>query len=438
MRKRFQNSMSKLAILGGPKVRNTPFPFPPFPVLGKEEKSAAVTAIKKGVLSGFIGAPGDAFLGGEYVKEFEKRFSDYHKVKFAIAVNSATAALHCAMIAASVGAGDEVIVTPWSFSASAVAPLMVGAIPVFADIEDLSFGLDPKSVERKITKYTKAIIVVDLFGQPADLSPIVKIARKHKLTIIEDSAQAPLASYKGKLAGTIGDIGIFSFTASKQMTTGEGGMLITNNPIFAKRAQMARNHGEVMGVVEDSKTMEGILGWNYRMTEVEAAIGIEQFKKLPEFIGQRRRNAEWLNSKLSAYPFISVPRPLSGRTHSYFIYAFKYDQKKALGVHRDLFVKALTAEGIPAVAGYVPPLYWNPVYRQKEFFGKRRYPFSVHPREIDYGPGICPTVEKLHRDIIVNTLWAHPKLKRQDLDNIAEAFGKVSQNLSILKENDSK
>lgn len=430
--------MSKLAILGGLKVRNRPFPFPPFPILGKEEESAAVAAIKKGVLSGFIGAPGDAFLGGEYVKEFEKRFSEYHGVKFAIAVNSATAALHCAMIAAGVGAGDEVIVTPWSFSASAVAPLMVGAIPVFADIEDLSFGLDPKSVERKITKYTKAIIVVDLFGQPADLSPIVKIARKHKLIIIEDSAQAPLASYKGKLAGTIGDMGIFSFTASKQMTTGEGGMLITNNPIFAKRAQMARNHGEVLGVVEDSKTMEGILGWNYRMTEVEAAIGIEQFKKLPEFIGQRRRNAEWLNGKLSVYPFISVPRPLSGRTHSYFIYAFKYDQKKAGGIHRDLFVKALAAEGIPVAGGYVPPLYWNPVYQRKEFFGRRQYPFSIHPRKIEYKVGICPMVEQLYRDIIVNTLWAHPKLKQQDLEDIVSAVDKIAQNLSKLKANVAK
>ena len=430
--------MDKLAIFGGPKVRQEPFPFPPFPIVGKEEERAAITALKKGVLSGFIGAPGDAFFGGEYVKKFEADFAEYHGVKHAVSINSATAALHCSMIAAGIGAGDEVIVTPWSFSASAVAPLMVGAIPVFADVEESSYGLDPKSIEKRITKYTKAIIVVDLFGQPADLNPIIKIARKHRLIVIEDSAQAPLALYNGKLAGTIGDIGIFSFTASKQMTTGEGGMLITNNPKFAKRAQMARNHGEVLGVVEDQKTMEGILGWNYRMTEVEAAIGIEQFKKLPKFIDQRRRNAEWLNEKLSVYPFISVPRPLSGRTHSYFIYAFKYDSKKTVGVHRDLFVKALVAEGIPAVAGYVPPLYWNPVYQQKEFFGKRQYPFSIHPRKIDYRPGICPTVEKLHRDVIINTLWAHPKLSQPDLKDIAKAVEKISQNLSILKENDPR
>jgi dTDP-4-amino-4,6-dideoxygalactose transaminase len=355
-----------------------------------------------------------------------------------VAVNSATAALHCAVTAAEVGAGDEVIVTPWSFSASAVAPLMVGAIPVFADIEDLSFGLDSKSVESKITKYTKAIIVVDLFGQPADLGPIIKIARKHKLVVIEDSAQAPLASYNGKLAGTIGDMGIFSFTASKQMTTGEGGMLITNNPTFAKRAQMARNHGEVLGIVEDSKTMEGILGWNYRMTEVEAAIGIEQFKKLPGFINRRRLNADFLNKKLSAYPFISVPQPQADKTHSYFIYAFKYDQKKAGGVHRDLFVKALAAEGIPVTGGYVPPLYWNPVYQRKEFFGRRQYPFSVHPRQIDYKMGICPMVEKLHLDVVVNTLWAHPKLKQQDLNDVIAAVDKVARNLSKLKKSDSK
>ena len=430
--------MDKLAIFGGPKIRTKPFPFPPFPILGKEEERAAITAIRKGVLSGFIGAPGEAFWGGEYVKKFEAEFAKYHGVKYAVSVNSATAALHCAVVAAGVGAGDEVIVTPWSFTASAVAPLMVGAIPVFADIEEFSYGLDPESVEKRITEYAKAIIVVDLFGQPADLSPIIKIARKHKLTVIEDSAQAPLASYKGKLAGTIGDIGIFSFTASKQMTTGEGGMLITNNPKFAKRAQMARNHGEVLGIVEDLKTMEGILGWNYRMTEVEAAIGIEQFKKLPKFISQRRQNADFLNKKLSVYPFISSPKPLTGRTHSYFIYALKYDQAKAGGVHRDLFVKALVAEGIPTAGGYVPPLYWNPVYQRKEFFGRRKYPFSVHHRKIDYKIGICPVVEKLHKDIIVNTLWVHPKLTGEDLKDIVAAVDKVSKNLAILKENGSK
>lgn len=430
--------MNKLAIFGGPKIRNKPFPFPPFPIVGKEEESAAIEVLRKGVLSGFIGASGEAFWGGEYVKRFEQQFAKYHGVKYAVAVNSATAALHCAVAAAGVGAGDEVIVTPWSFSASAVAPLMVGAVPVFADIEDKSYGLDPESVEKNITKYTKAIIVVDLFGQPADLDPILKIAGKHKLAVIEDSAQAPLATYKGKLAGTVGDIGIFSFTASKQMTTGEGGMLITNNKFFAERAQMVRNHGEVLGTVKNKKKMEGILGWNYRMTEIDAAIGIEQFKKLPKFIKQRRQNADFLNKKLSVYPFISVPKPLAYRTHSYFIYAFKYDQKKAGGVHRDQFVKSLAAEGIPIAGGYVPPLYWNPVYQRKEFFGWRKYPFSVHPRKIDYKIGICPVVEKLHRDIVVNTLWAHPKLTEEDLGDIVAAVDKVAKNLSKLKANAAK
>lgn len=410
------------------QVRTKPFPFPPHPIIDKREIQAATAALKEGLLSGFVGAPGPNFYGGPRVKAFEKAFAKKHGVKFALAVNSATAALHCAVAAAGVGFGDEVIVTPWSFTASAVAPLMVNAIPVFADVDERTYCLDPRSVEKNITKYTKAIIVVDLFGRPAPMTEILRLAGKYKLTVIEDAAQAPLASENGKLAGTRGDMGIFSFTASKQMTTSEGGMVITNDEKLAERVCLMRNHGEVLGEVKTRQELTGILGYNYRLGEIEAAIGLVQFKKLSGFLKRRRLAAAYLREKLGDIPFLEFPKQEAGIEHSYFVYPVRFNQKKA-GIHRDVFAKALIAEGIPVTPGYVKPLYWNPVYQWKEFYGKSQFPFSASPRKIAYPRGLCPMVERLHRDVILATMWTHPKLTKADLDGIVKAVKKVVSKL---------
>lgn len=423
----------KLALLGGEPVRRRPFPFPPFPIIDKREIKAAAAALEEGSLSGFVGAPGPNFYGGPRVKAFEKAFAKKHGVKFALAVNSATAALHCAVAAAGVGFGDEVIVTPWSFTASAVAPLMVNAIPVFADVDERTYCLDPRSVEKNITKYTKAIIVVDLFGRPAPMTEILRLAGKHKLTVIEDAAQAPLASENGKLAGTRGDMGIFSFTASKQMTTSEGGMVITNDEKLAERVAMMRNHGEVLGEVKTRQELTGILGYNYRLGEIEAAIGLVQFKKLPGFLRRRRLAAAYLREKLSDIPFLEFPRQETGIEDSYFVYPVRFNQKKA-GIHRDVFAKGLAAEGIPTTPGYVKPLYWNPVYQWKEFYGQSQFPFSAHRRKVDYPRGLCPVAEKLHQDVVLATTWSHPKLIIKDLSEIVKAVRKISLHLRELRD----
>src|SRR5438876_7519575 len=207
---------NNLALLGGPKTRLQPFP--PHPILGEEEKRAVMEVLESGHLSTFIAAPGQFFLGGEKIKQFEREFAAYHDVKYAVAFNSATAALHAAVVAVEIEPGKEVIVPPYTFTSTATCALMHNVIPVFADIQVDNYCLDPEAVRRAISPLTRAVITVHLFGHPADMDPLIDIARKHNLKVIEDCAQAPGATYKGQLAGTLGDCGIFSFTESKTIT----------------------------------------------------------------------------------------------------------------------------------------------------------------------------------------------------------------------------
>src|SRR5438094_4791977 len=202
-----------LALLGGPKTRLQPFP--PHPILGEEEKRAVMEVLESGHFSTFIAAPGQFFLGGERIRQFEHKFAAYHDVKYAVAFNSATAALHAAVVAVGVNPGEEVIVPPYTFTSTATCVLMHNAIPVFADIQEDIYCVDPEASEQAISPLTRAIIPVHLFGHPADMEPIMDLARRHKLKVIEDCAQAPGARYKGQFVGTLGDCGIFSFTESK-------------------------------------------------------------------------------------------------------------------------------------------------------------------------------------------------------------------------------
>jgi perosamine synthetase len=298
--------LSKLALLGGEKVRKKPFP--PHPVFGQEEKDNVLKVLESGMLSGFVAKSGDVFYGGPYIKELEINFKNYFNVKHAIAVNSATAGLHAAIAAARIGPGDEVIVTPYTMSASASCILMQNAIPVFADIREDTFCIDPEKIKQAITPSTKAIVVVHLFGQAADMDEIMTISRENNLIVIEDVAQAPGGAYKDKLLGTIGDIGIFSLNQHKTITTGEGGVIITTNDDYALRMQLVRNHGEVIVASMGLEDITNILGWNYRMTELEAAVGVAQFQKL-NFLNEYRISlAEHLDKKLiNFHPAIIPP-----------------------------------------------------------------------------------------------------------------------------------
>jgi perosamine synthetase len=424
--------MSNLALLGGPKTRTEPYP--PHPVIGAEERELVAAVLDSGQLSGFIASAGEVFLGGPMVRRLEADICDYLGVKHAVAVNSATAGLHCACAALELGPGDEVIVPPYTMSASATAILMTNAIPVFADIEPDMFCIDPESIRARITPRTKAIVVVHLYGMAADMDAIMAIAREHDLKVIEDCAQSPGASYKGRRVGTIGDLGVFSFNQHKTVTTGEGGFVVTGSEAYATKAQLVRNHGEVIAEKMGYDDIVDALGWNYRITELEAAVGIGQWHKLDMLTEHRVRLAKRLESRLKsiASPALQLPPVRSGCDHVYFLYAMRFDAKAA-GVSRQTFIDAMLAEGVPMGAGYVRPIYLEPAYQRLIGYGDKGCPFTCPYYEgvVDYSKGICPVCEDLYESRLVSTAICRYPLSESDVDDVANAFEKV---LSALPE----
>lgn len=272
--------MSKLAIYGGEPVRTQPFPV--YHSMGAEEKQAVMDVLDGKVLSAFLGTWSDNFYGGPRVRELEEAWAEYFNVKHAVSVNSATSGLYAAVGAAGINPGDEVIVAPYTMIASATAALVYGGIPVFADIDPDIFCITPDSIRDRITPYTRAIIVVDLFGHPADMDEIMVIARENNLVVIEDAAQAPGAKYHGRNAGTLADIGVFSLNYHKTIHSGEGGIVVTENDEIAERVRLIRNHAEVVVGNKGTQNLVNMVGFNFRMTEIEAAIANEQLKKLED------------------------------------------------------------------------------------------------------------------------------------------------------------
>jgi dTDP-4-amino-4,6-dideoxygalactose transaminase len=422
--------MGNLALFGGEKVRSRPFVSRA--IIGEEEKKRVNEVLEKGMLSGFVAKAGDSFYGGEQVREFEGLIKDRFRVEHAVTVNSATAGLHAAVAACGAGPGDEVIVPPYTMSASATAVVMANAVPVFADIDERTFCIDPESVERNITSRTRAIMVVHLFGGTADMDPLMAIAEKHDLKVIEDTAQAPGAVYKDKLAGTIGDAGIFSLNQHKTITSGEGGFVVTDDDDLALRMQLVRNHGEVIVGDLDVCNIEGIIGYNYRMTELEAAVSVGQFKKLDELNEHRIKLAEYLTDKLSGFEALTLPAKDTCDKHVYFVYPIKYDENK-IGVKRDVFVKALLAEGIPFGAGYVKPIYLEPMYQKKTAYGSDRWPFSSVD-SVCYDMGVCPVCERMHfKELMLTGVCRYPHT-RKDIDDVVKAFDKIFDNIDELRE----
>ena len=420
--------------MGGRKIRKTGFAA--HPILGNSEKKEIQDVLETGLLSGFIAAPGEFFLGGPKVRKLEADFEKYFSVEYAVAVNSATAGLHTAVAASGVGPGDEVIVSPYTMSASATAIVMANAIPVFADIEEETFCIDPEKIKKKITSRTKAIILVHLFGQMADMSKIMKIARKHKLIVIEDAAQAIGATYKEKYAGTIGNVGIYSLNQHKTITTGEGGVLVTNDRNIAEKARFIRNHGEVIVDRMDYKDITNTVGWNYRMTELEAAVGIAQFRKLNFLNSYRIELAEYFTDLLTKekFPGIEIPMLRSHNRHVYFSYPLKFKKDK-IGISRETFIKAIQAEGVSFGAGYVRPIYMEPMYQKRTAYGAKGCPFKCpfYKGKVFYKKGLCPIAEKMHyKELISTGLFRYP-LKKKDIKDIFLTFKKIFDNIEDLK-----
>lgn len=417
--------MSKLALLGGKKIREKQFPN--YPVITTAEKNAVLEVLDSGNLSTFIALPGEKFLGGKKIREFETKFAEYIGTKFAVAFNSATSALHAAVIAVGVKAGEEVIVPPYTFTSTATCTLMNNSIPVFTDVKNTTYCIDPNKLNTALSSLTRAIIPVHLFGQPCEMDEIVDFAQKNNIKIIEDCAQAPGAEYKGEKVGTFGDCGIFSFQETKNMTTGEGGMLVTNNEEIAQVARMVRNHGEVLHDEQSQRSYKSeILGWGYRMTEMEAAIGVVQLEKLDVMNEERIRLSDYLTAKINLTKGLKHVK-LDGVKHVYYAYAFSFDENE-IGISRNKFCDALRAEGIPCGAGYVKPLYLNPLYSEKRAFAFKNYTGTAK-----YEKGICPIAERLYEKELIVTQVCRPPAKIEDVDDIVASINKILENIDELK-----
>lgn len=428
--------MNKLAINGGVPLRTEPFG--PSITTGQEEIDAGIKVLESGILSGFVGSPSDEFFGGKYIKQLEQDWSDKFEVKHSVSCNSATSALVMAMGAIEIGPGDEVIVSPYTMSATATAILFYNAIPIFADIEDDMFCLDPISIEKNITPQTKAIVTTDIHGQASDMDAIMALAKKHNLKVVVDAAQSPGAKYKDDFAGTVGDIGIYSLNRHKNIQTGEGGIAVTNDDELALRMQLIRNHAEALtgsGIERFTpKSLVNMLGFNFRMTEVEAAIGIEQLKKLDTLNEHRLELTKYLEEKLLKYPAITLPKVREGCTHVYYMHMMKFDETIA-GISRTKFIEAIRAEGITIWGGYMKPLYLEPLYQEKIAY-KGGYPFknnSAYDKDVDYSYGICPVAQRLYEKETIVNIYNYSPLTKSDMDDIANGFEKVFANIDELK-----
>lgn len=422
--------------------------FPSQNTLDKREAEAVKRVLENGRLSYYRGTVSPEFYGGPEIKALEKKWSETFGIDHSIACNSATSGLHIACGAIGLKPGDEVIVTPWSMTCSATAPLLYGAIPIFADIEKDYFCLDPKSVEERITERTKAIIVVDLFGQPYDVEAINKIARDNDLYVIEDAAQALYSKGPHEIdkwlpgdnyAGTFGDIGVFSFNFGKHITCGEGGMIITENDELAERCRLLMNHAESVNndKINNYKNHD-LIGFNMRMTELQAAIVSVQLDKFDELQKVRMDNADYLNKELSKIDGITPAKIRPDCTHTYYALPFLYDQDK-MGIHRNEFIEKVKSqltpregrdgEGVQIGCGYIKPIYLMPVFQKREHWAydlintNEGFYLDGFANMIEnYKPGSCPNAEKLWKEDLFLTLYHSPNSTIADMVDVVEAF----------------
>ncbi|WP_416243866.1 DegT/DnrJ/EryC1/StrS family aminotransferase [Azospira sp. APE16] len=423
--------MDELALFGGPPAIQKPFR--KYNPLGPEEVEAAKAVIESGVLSQFIGAWHEDFLGGPKVREFERAAATYFGVKHAVTVNSWTSGLVAAIGAIGIEPGDEVIVTPWTMSATATAILHWNAIPVFADIDPDTYNLSPSAIERCISPHTRAIVVADIFGQSADMDEIMALAARHGLKVVSDTAQAPGALYKGRYAGTCAHVGGYSLNYHKHIHTGEGGILVTDDDDIAERLQLIRNHAEVVVAGKGVKNISNMIGFNFRLGEIECAIGIEQLKKLKDLVASRQRIAENITKILGDLPGLKTPVVMPDRSHVYYIYPIQLDIV-ALGVSRDRICDALEAEGVSVYRRY-QNIHLLPMYQKKLAYGNEGFPWNQPfcKREISYKKGICPIAEAYNDLTFMGLGLCVHDLGDADVEAIGKAFVKVWAHIGRLR-----
>ncbi len=403
--------MAKLAINGGVPVRSEPFPAWPPDDPGYLE---ALKAVLDSKVWGVLGQQGEAFC---------REFARFCEAEFAVACTSGTVALQLALRAAGIGAGDEVIIPPYTFIGSATACIAAGAVPVFADIEPDSFNLDPAAAEAMITPRTSAIMGVHIGGMPFNVDAVKAVAEKHGLVLIEDCAQAHGAEYRGKKVGALGIAGGFSFQSSKNLCSGEGGAIVTNDRELYERAWSLHNCGRVM---EGGWYDHRMLGFNWRMTEFQAAILRHGLRKLPEQMALRDDNAIYLREQLSQVAGVYPQAFSEGATRSaWHLLICRYDREAFAGLSREKVVAALAAEGIPASAGY-NPLYREPAFAEGIDYSEFPWAPQIYKGNVRYEEAAqnCPVCEEL----CSCSFWLYQSVllgSKKDMDDIVEAIAKV-------------
>jgi len=392
--------MSALAIHGGTPVRTTPFVR--WPVFGQEEEDALVAALRSGIWGS---------IDGTYVKRMEEEFAALQGARHGVNVVTATMGLSVALKAIGIGLGDEVLVPPYTFIATASAALMIGAVPVFVDVDRETLLIDPVLIDAAVTPRTKAIIPVHHGGSPVDMDGVMAAAQRHGLKVVEDAAQAHGAAWRGRPVGAIGDVGVFSFQSSKPINAGEGGMMLTNDDELDELLWSYRNVGRRRG----GEWYEHVrLGWNLRMTEFQAAVILEQMKRMPAQQAHRTELAAYLSSRLREIPgAVPLKVPDGVTAHSWYTYHWRWLGAADGGLPKKAFAEALRAEGVPVFAGYTP-LNRNQAVRDE--IARLGGP----------EPAACPNAERAEADEIL--MFSIPVLMgtRADVDDVVEAVAKVA------------
>jgi dTDP-4-amino-4,6-dideoxygalactose transaminase len=422
----------RLALLGGPPVISRPFEL--FRSIGDDEVREGTAVLRSGVLSAYIGAAGKDFMGGPRVLALEKQAGEYFGVRHAIAVNSWTSGLIAAVGAIGIEPGDEIITSPWTMAATATAILHFNGIPVFADIDPVSFNIDPASVERAISPRTRAVLAVDIFGQSADMNALRELCARRGLKLISDTAQAPGARHGDAFAGTLADIGGYSLNYHKHIHCGEGGILVTDDDRLAMRLRLIRNHAEAVVRSDDPMELCNLLGYNFRMGEIEAAVASVQLTKLADRVAGRQIVARRIDAGLADFEGLQTPVVSAGCTHVYYVYGMKLDTQR-LGVPRERIADALRAEGVPGLVVGYQNLHRLPMFRHRIAYGTRGFPWTspYASREVSYDKGICPVAEELHDAGFMGLSLCMCEYPAADVDLLLEAFRKVWANLPVLR-----
>lgn len=406
----------KLALHGGPKAVKSTFSWPIF-------DETEVQAVAEVVRSGQWGNPDCTGV----VEAFEREFADYCGAKYAVSCVNGSVSLRLALIACGIRSGDEIIVPPYTFIATASTVVEANAVPVFVDIDPETYNLDPTKIEAAITPRTKAIIPVHFAGQACDMDAIMAIARRHNLRVIEDAAHAHGAEYKGKKLGTIGDAGSFSFQSSKNLTSGEGGMAITNDPELYRKMASLRNVGRLP---EGAWYDHFLPGCNYRLTPMQAVLLSHQLKRLDGQTLTRNMNGLLLNELLSSIAGITPLRRGQGETmHCHHLYIFKFGGDYFGGLPKEKFVEMLAAEGVPCFKGYPYPLYKQPLFREKNFM------CYALPESLNYSQVVCPVAEQACGEEAVWILQHAMLGTAEDMAAFAAAILKIQGYCLSHKEN---